>query len=585
MHNPKTLSFLSIHLFIIIVIEADFSPPTSPTFLPNQIHLLEQQQVQQQQQQLNNLFGGGVTVGSSTAASSFNNNTATILANTAALYSYATASAAGIPVPDHVAQVAALYNRVIMNQQQQIPTVPLPTVPTPNSTSISGGSMRPTAALHAARLVQRPLGRTQSAPLPLGHPALLQNGCKPNASTSSTSSNSNSNNSNNSSTSSGSGGASSLVKQQIRAAVLTRASSKSQVVENVEEETEAAVAAEMNDDHQSSMMKEDEDITDQVIDLTAKPRHGSTGSNPETTTTTSAFSSLRHNNSNDFPNNFHQLHHSQPHNAIYGSTAATLTGSAGNILLHNNHQPPHQLHQAAPTSSLFQTSLIHPSASVTTGIQPNTSLLEGSSLAAALYQRSILAAAIAASSNSSSSIGGTNLISGSPSGGSSSATSASAFRSPFFFQHQHHPIHYHHHHLIGNTHPGRPLSRTLSSPQVMLSHHHHHASASSNHSSTANSPNSPGTRSPDIIGSGSPLLLTQQQQFTSSGTTPTSSVVPVGGFRYTTALVYDSFMQKHQCNCSDAFQHPEHGGRLQSIWARLTETGLTIRCEVSLDLV
>lgn len=39
-------------------------------------------------------------------------------------------------------------------------------------------------------------------------------------------------------------------------------------------------------------------------------------------------------------------------------------------------------------------------------------------------------------------------------------------------------------------------------------------------------------------------------------------------------------MLKHQCVCGDNSSHPEHGGRLQSIWARLQETGLVARCEV-----
>ncbi|KAL3250108.1 hypothetical protein MRX96_055709 [Rhipicephalus microplus] len=38
-------------------------------------------------------------------------------------------------------------------------------------------------------------------------------------------------------------------------------------------------------------------------------------------------------------------------------------------------------------------------------------------------------------------------------------------------------------------------------------------------------------------------------------------------------------MLKHQCICGDYSSHPEHGGRLQSIWARLQETGLVARCE------
>ncbi|XP_061923597.1 histone deacetylase 4 isoform X3 [Entelurus aequoreus] len=49
--------------------------------------------------------------------------------------------------------------------------------------------------------------------------------------------------------------------------------------------------------------------------------------------------------------------------------------------------------------------------------------------------------------------------------------------------------------------------------------------------------------------------------------------------RFTTGLVYDSLMQKHQCMCGNTNSHPEHAGRIQSIWSRLQETGLRGHCE------
>src|SRR5699024_7880372 len=100
----------------------------------------------------------------------------------------------------------------------------------------------------------------------------------------------------------------------------------------------------------------------------------------------------------------------------------------------------------------------------------------------------------------------------------------------------------------------------LSSPQVMLS--------------TSTGSGGSGTTSPDLAAhyQQHPLALNNA-----------STGQSAGSLRFTTALVYDSFMQKHQCTC-DTFQHPEHGGRLQSIWARLTETGLAARCEVRLPL-
>ncbi|KFM68134.1 hypothetical protein X975_27199, partial [Stegodyphus mimosarum] len=81
-------------------------------------------------------------------------------------------------------------------------------------------------------------------------------------------------------------------------------------------------------------------------------------------------------------------------------------------------------------------------------------------------------------------------------------------------------------------HMGRPLSRTLSSPLVALS----------------------------------PIGSPQETQVPSPHT-------------FTTGVVYDSLMLKHQCVCGNNGHHPEHGGRLQSIWARLQETGLLNRCE------
>ncbi|XP_057716953.1 histone deacetylase 5 isoform X1 [Corythoichthys intestinalis] len=59
---------------------------------------------------------------------------------------------------------------------------------------------------------------------------------------------------------------------------------------------------------------------------------------------------------------------------------------------------------------------------------------------------------------------------------------------------------------------------------------------------------------------------------------PAAGVNPVRHL-FTTGLVYDSLMLKHQCVCGNAHIHPEHAGRVQSIWSRLQETGLLGRCE------
>ncbi|XP_056444269.1 histone deacetylase 4-like isoform X2 [Gadus chalcogrammus] len=54
---------------------------------------------------------------------------------------------------------------------------------------------------------------------------------------------------------------------------------------------------------------------------------------------------------------------------------------------------------------------------------------------------------------------------------------------------------------------------------------------------------------------------------------------PPAKTHFTTGLVYDSLMQKHQCMCGNTNSHPEHAGRIQSIWSRLQETGLRAQCE------
>lgn len=431
-------------------------------------------------------LAGNSTAGNSSAGSSA--YSAAALANTAALYSYATAAAAvGFPAPEQIASASSIYGRSMLQGQSGTPSI------------TAGGPLRPTAALHAARLVQRPLGRTQSAPLPLGHPALLQNAVA-NASTAAAVAAAAAAAAGNGKPVSSSTTTSSLVKQQIRNAVLTRASSKSQMVENVEEETETAVAAEemMNEDdskeanqtstseitdnNNNSTTTGGEDISDQVIDLTSK-RHASGG----------------------------------------GQKPDLVQASA-----------PTPFGQPAPLTAF---PLIDPTL-------------------AALYQRSM------AGYFPATQIAGTNFRSPFIPGSSMMSNLLLQTVQNSHSTHQPSSLHHHHHHHLH--HPGRPLSRTLSSPQVMLS---------SNNSSS--SPSGSGAAGG---GATSPDLTTYQHPLAQQLTATTQ---PTGALRFTTALVYDSLMQKHQCNCSDTFQHPEHGGRLQSIWARLAETGLASRCEVN----
>uniref|UniRef100_A0A3P8UUV4 Histone deacetylase n=1 Tax=Cynoglossus semilaevis TaxID=244447 RepID=A0A3P8UUV4_CYNSE len=81
-----------------------------------------------------------------------------------------------------------------------------------------------------------------------------------------------------------------------------------------------------------------------------------------------------------------------------------------------------------------------------------------------------------------------------------------------------------------------------------------------------------------------PLSRTQSSPASTSLTLPekTLSLSPQDSSsksRFTTGLVYDSQMLKHQCTCGDNSSHPEHAGRIQSIWSRLQERGLRGQCE------
>ncbi|XP_024611675.1 histone deacetylase 4 isoform X5 [Neophocaena asiaeorientalis asiaeorientalis] len=73
--------------------------------------------------------------------------------------------------------------------------------------------------------------------------------------------------------------------------------------------------------------------------------------------------------------------------------------------------------------------------------------------------------------------------------------------------------------------------------------------------------------------------LSRAQSSPASATFPMSVQEPPTKPRFTTGLVYDTLMLKHQCTCGNTNSHPEHAGRIQSIWSRLQETGLRGRCE------
>ncbi|XP_073669140.1 histone deacetylase 7 isoform X2 [Paramisgurnus dabryanus] len=89
-----------------------------------------------------------------------------------------------------------------------------------------------------------------------------------------------------------------------------------------------------------------------------------------------------------------------------------------------------------------------------------------------------------------------------------------------------------------------------------------------------------------LSGAHRPLSRTQSSPASTSLTLPekpvslTTATEPAQSQpRFTTGLVYDSQMLKHQCTCGDNSSHPEHAGRIQSIWSRLQERGLRGQCE------
>ncbi|KAM5327455.1 histone deacetylase 4 isoform 9-T11 [Glossophaga mutica] len=73
--------------------------------------------------------------------------------------------------------------------------------------------------------------------------------------------------------------------------------------------------------------------------------------------------------------------------------------------------------------------------------------------------------------------------------------------------------------------------------------------------------------------------LSRAQSSPASATFPMSVQEPPSKPRFTTGLAYDTLMLKHQCICGNSNSHPEHAGRIQSIWSRLQETGLRGKCE------
>ncbi|XP_074979739.1 histone deacetylase 5 isoform X4 [Caretta caretta] len=73
--------------------------------------------------------------------------------------------------------------------------------------------------------------------------------------------------------------------------------------------------------------------------------------------------------------------------------------------------------------------------------------------------------------------------------------------------------------------------------------------------------------------------LSRTQSSPATAGIKTTTAEPPVKHLFTTGVIYDTFMLKHQCMCGNTNIHPEHAGRIQSIWSRLQETGLLSKCE------
>lgn len=381
------------------------------------------------------------------------------------------------------------------------------------------------------RNLARPLERTHSAPLPLGHPMLQS----PSGSSSIPSS--------------GSptgvlldpAAQRSLLKQHIRQTVLSRASSKQQLQkQSFEEETEAAVAQEMRDD-------------DQVMDAKTSPSSGSTGG--------------RGVKSSSLPD--HPAPHTPTKARIKRQYSQEIISSAEAAVVDlsrasrdSTPEPaarPVDQHQhtdsiitpSPPFQHIFQHQMLHQT-SLPVHLMVSGSGTSAMDHSSAVYQQMLQLQLQHMQQQSemqqhqpqaqepisiSGQYHGQQQHHQPPSSQAAAASISLIPEENQFLQilpHSRHPYYQ----------STRPLSRALSSPMVSLT----------TGSSDAGSPNSMASHSP-----------------------PISSASRLS---FTTGLVYDSLMLKHQCICGDNQNHPEHGGRLQSIWARLQETGLAHRCEV-----
>ncbi|KAL4222959.1 Histone deacetylase 7 [Mactra antiquata] len=76
-----------------------------------------------------------------------------------------------------------------------------------------------------------------------------------------------------------------------------------------------------------------------------------------------------------------------------------------------------------------------------------------------------------------------------------------------------------------------------------------------------------------------PLARTQSSPLVTVSMPPQTQEVGPVKYSFTTAIAFDTIMQKHQCTCGQDSMHPEHAGRIHCIWSRLQEKNLISNCE------
>uniref|UniRef100_A0A182QKF3 Histone deacetylase n=1 Tax=Anopheles farauti TaxID=69004 RepID=A0A182QKF3_9DIPT len=354
----------------------------------------------------------------------------------------------------------------------------------------------------------RPLGRTQSAPLPLGHPML--------AGAASTMMNITQTHFENSEAERQAYEQHMLMKQKIRQTALTRAANCVNREPQLREEVES----------------------NEVIDLTDKKQP------PKTVLASSVIKSTSHSHLLSQPSSSqHDDHHQQQQHF-------------SELIQQQQHQQQQQQQQH------YHREFMRRSMQLSMLEDPYSHHGGGTGGANAAAAAAAAAAAVSMlrplSRTSSSPLVHLSATNGGSGGGSSSSGGhqATAAQQSMFSD-------------TGQSHGGGgddelppPVNLTMQNRSRSLLTYTHEPTASSSIGSSGSSPSN-----------SVPMQLT----------TSSSASAIIGGQKpprtTTTGLAFDSLMLKHVCACGDNANHPEHSGRLQSIWARLLGTGLAIRCD------